>query len=336
MGKRIGKQTLSMDKRISIHANATIAGREEAKGPLGEYFDIILQDELWGEKTWEVTESKMFYEAIRLAVKKSGLQPEEVELVLGGDLLAQLISSSFAVREMELPFLGLYGACSTMAESLCVGAMILDGGFANNITCCVSSHFCTAERQFRFPLELGCQTPPTSQRTVTGAGACILQENGQGPFIKSATVGKVVDYGIKDANDMGAAMAPAAADTIATHLEDTQTKPSDYDMIVTGDLGKFGLGILSDLLNDRGIDANAVLNDCGAMMFSEEQDAHMGGSGCGCSAITLNGYLIPKMRNKELNRILFVATGALLSPVSTMQGESIPGIAHAVHIESEA
>ena len=259
-----------------------------------------------------------------------------MQLVTGGDLLNQIISAGFATRQMDFPFLGLYGACSTMSESLIVGTLALESGFVENVACAASSHFSTAERQFRTPLELGTQKTPTAQRTVTGAGACVLgTQGGNGPFVKGFTAGRVIDFGIKDANNMGAAMAPAACDTLIHHFEDFSRKPSDYDAIYTGDLGKFGRQILADKLAQQGYDAAGVLHDCGAEMFSDEQDPHMGGSGCGCCATVLNAVLVKQLREGTFRRILVMATGALLSPTSTLQGESIPSIAHAIILERE-
>lgn len=333
--KRIGKRTVKMESPVSIVSNACIVGPTEGEGPLGKYFDRILDDDLWGEETWEKAESKILYETVRLSVKKGKTKLDEIDYVLGGDLLNQLIATSYAAREMDFPYIGLYGACSTMAEALSVGAMLVDGGFARHAICCASSHFSTAERQFRFPLEMGTQKPPTAQRTVTGAGASMLAQGGEGPFVTYATIGTVVDFGIKDANNMGAAMAPAAADTIFHHLCDTGTDPDYYDAIFTGDLGIFGKELLGDLLEQKGIQARHVLRDCGAEMFDKTQDAHMGGSGCGCCGSVFNGMIVPALRQGSMQRVLVVATGALMSTVSTMQGESIPGIAHAVRIERE-
>ena len=336
MEKRTGR-TIRLQKKIRFAGCASIAGPMEGEGPLGSCFDQVLEDDLWGENTWEKAESKMFYEAVRLAIAKSGMSMEDMHFLLGGDLLNQLIAASFAARQIDIPFLGLYGACSTMAETLSLGSMLLDGGFAEQLVCCATSHFSTAERQFRFPLEMGAQRTPTAQRTVTGAGATVLTSKyGPGPYITHVTIGRVVDFGIKDANNMGAAMAPAAADSILTHLEDTQTRPEDYSAIFTGDLGTFGLEILRDLLIKAGVDPKDVLRDCGAEMFAPEQDTHAGGSGCGCSGITLNGRLIPELQKGELDRILFIATGALMSTVSSQQGERIPGVAHVVQIERGA
>ncbi|MBE5781421.1 MAG: stage V sporulation protein AD [Clostridiales bacterium] len=333
MAKKVGNFTVALERPVVFRGGGAIVGKMEKQGPLGDYFDHVVQDDLWGEKSWEKAESKMYYEAVRHAVKDAGLMAEEIDLLAGGDLLNQLISAGFAARETEFPFLGLYGACSTMAESLIIGSMAIEAGFAHHVACCVTSHFSTAERQFRTPLELGTQKTPTAQRTVTGAGASVLSVSGQGPRITGCTIGKVLDYGIKDAANMGAAMAPAAADTIYRHLSDTGRDPGYYDAIVTGDLGIFGQQLMLEQLREKGMDLRDVAWDCGIEIFSQDQDPHMGGSGCGCSATVLNAYLLRRLREGDLNRILFVATGALLSPLSTLQGESIPSIAHGVVIE---
>ncbi len=332
--KLLGTQTIKFNTPPSIVASASIVGPKEGQGPLGKYFDKILNDELWGEKTWEKAESKIMRETINTVLSNANKAPSDINFILAGDLLNQCISSNYAIRESNIPYLGLYGACSTMAESIALAAMIIDGGYADNIICVTSSHFCSAEKQFRFPLELGTQRTPTSQWTVTGSGAVILSSNGNGPFITQATVGKIVDMGIKDANNMGAAMAPAASDTIYRHFEDTGGIPSEYDMVVTGDLGYIGLEITDDILIKLGCRITDRFRDCGAMIYDKErQDTHAGGSGCGCSASVLAGYLYKEMLGGNLNRILLVSTGALMSPSSIQQGESIPSIAHAVTIQ---
>ncbi|MHB1316088.1 MAG: stage V sporulation protein AD [Christensenellales bacterium] len=332
MGNRIGKQTIQFSGTPSFLSWASIAGEVEALGPLASYFDLTV-DELWNEDTWEKCEAKMFEQAVRIAIEKTGMFVDDIDCLLGGDLLNQLVSINFAALALQRPFIGLYGACSTMGESLMVGAMLLDGGFANTVACVTGSHFNTAERQYRFPLELGNQRAPTAQRTVTGAGASILGMGGQ-IRITAATIGKVVDLGIKDAENMGAAMAPAAADTLLTHFKDTQKNPGDYDLILTGDLGRFGHDILLDMTKEAGLDLTRNYNDCGMMIFDRaRQNVDSGGSGCGCSAVTLNGYILGKLSAGELKRILFMPTGALLSPTTTLQGASIPCIAHAIAIE---
>jgi len=333
MTKRIGTQTIKFQSPPSIISRASIVGPKEGQGPLKDYFDEILTDDYVGEKSWELAESKIFEKAVDLALKKVNLKPSDINYLFGGDLLNQIISSSFAARSMQIPFFGLYGACSTMAEALSLAAMMIDGGFADYTIAATSSHFSSAERQFRYPLELGNQRTPTSQWTVTGAGATILSKYGNGPYITYVTTGKVVDLGIKDANNMGAAMAPAAADTIINHFRDTGFSPTDYDLVVTGDLGRVGSDLLYEILAREGFDIKDIHMDCGLEIFDESQDIQAGGSGCGCSAVVLNGYLLSEMSKGLFNRIFFMATGALLSTTSTQQGESIPCIAHGVVIE---
>lgn len=335
MGERLGKQTLKLSTQPFMISNASIVGPKEGQGPLAQYFDRILEDDYFGEESWEKAESKMLREAVKDAIGKSGKSSMDINFFFAGDLLNQIVSSSFAARELQIPFIGLYGACSTMAESLCMGSIMLDGGFADAVVCATSSHFSSAERQYRFPLEQGVQRPPFAQWTVTGAGAAVLAKAGSGPRITHLTIGMVQDFGIKDANNMGAAMAPAAVDTISAHLADTGRKPEYYDLIVTGDLGNIGKTITLDLMLKEGYDLSKVYDDCGSMIFDgKKQDTHAGGSGCGCSASVLNGYIVKEMKAGRLNKILLVATGALLSPVTSWQGESIPSIAHAVAIEN--
>ncbi len=335
MTKRLGNQTVKLGKPVSIIASANVVGKKEGEGPLSKYFDIILKDAEWGEDTWEKTESKMQNNVVRRAIENASLSSSDIDYIFAGDLLNQCISSSFALRNFNIPFFGVYGACSTIAEALSLGAMLIDGGFAENIVAVTSSHYCTAERQYRFPLEYGGQRTPTAQWTVTGSGAITLSSYKNGPYITHITTGKIIDMGIKDANNMGAAMAPAAALTLKAHFEDTSQSPDDYDLILTGDLGILGKDILVDLMSDYGYDIKDNYNDCGCMIFSpDSQDTHAGGSGCGCGAVTLTGYVMSLMKERKLNRVLFMATGALLSPTSTLQGESIPSIAHAITISS--
>ena len=335
MSKRLGKQTVRMQNGVGIAGYASVAGKKEGEGPLRHYFDILMDDAEWGEKTWEKTESKMQKSAVAHAVEKAGINLSDINYIFAGDLLNQCIGSSFGLRELEIPFLGVYGACSTMAETLGLAAMTVDGGFADCSAAVTSSHFCTAERQYRTPLEYGGQRTPTAQWTVTGAGALILSKSGGAPYVTHFTAGKIVDLGITDANNMGAAMAPAAADTLLAHFKDTGKRPEDYDLILSGDLGEIGRLILVDMMNDEGYDIAENYNDCGCMIFDgKKQDTHAGGSGCGCGASTLCGYVMNRMKAGELNRVLFMATGALLSPTSTLQGESIPSVAHAVVISN--
>lgn len=334
--KKIGTQTVKFDSPPIITGTSSIVGPKEGEGPLSKYFDVVLKDDLYGEKSWELAESKMLREAVKSSVEKADKKLSDIEYMLSGDLLNQLMSASFAARDLGLPFFGLYGACSTMTESLSLGAMIIDGGYADNIVAVTSSHFSSAERQFRFPLEHGNQRKLTAQWTVTGAGAGILSSTGKGPMINYVTTGKVVDLGIKDANNMGAAMAPAAADTIVKHFEDTGLSTDYYDLIVTGDLGQIGKEITEELVLDKGYDILKNYNDCGLLIFDNlAQDTHAGGSGCGCSASVFCGYIYKEMLRKNLNKVLLISTGALLSVTSTQQGQSIPGIAHAVSIINE-
>ena len=333
--KRLGKKTVMLPSTPHIINTSSIVGKKEGEGPLAKFFDFILEDEYWGEKSFEKTEIKILKENLSKVLQKAKKTPEDINYVLAGDLLNQCISSSYAVRDAEIPFIGLYGACSTMVESMAVGSMLVDGGFADNVIAMTSSHFCSAERQFRFPLEQGTQRPPTAQWTVTGSGAAIISKDEIGPKITHVTIGKVVDMGIKDANNMGAAMAPAAADTIYSHLKETGRDANYYDLIITGDLGHVGGEIVKDLLLKNGINIKNRYNDCGILIFDKQkQDTHGGGSGCGCCGSVFAGYLYNKLQNKELNKILLVATGAFMSTTAIQQGESIAGIAHAVAIEN--
>lgn len=331
--KKLGKQTVMFSNPPSIISTASIVGPKEGQGPLKEYFDIVLDDDLYNQKTWEKCESKMQEEAVISATSKAGISISNLDYLFGGDLLNQIISTGFSARQLKIPFFGLYGACSTMTESLSLGAMIIDGGYADNVACVTSSHFSTAERQFRYPLEFGNQRALTAQWTVTGAGCAILSSSGNGPYITHVTTGKIIDPGIKDVNNMGAAMAPAAADTILQHFKDTGFKISDYDLIITGDLASIGKSIAEEFIKKDGFDISDRFTDCGIEIFDlEKQDVHAGGSGCGCSAVVFAGYIYKEILKGKFNRVLLVSTGALHSPTSTLQGESIPGIAHAVTI----
>ena len=331
--KRIGKQTVQFNLPPVIIGTSSVAGAKEGEGPLGEHFDTIVQDSMWGEESWEKAESKFMEQAVRTALDKCNLAPGQIDYVFGGDLLNQCTSTNYGIRALEIPFIGMYGACSTMALSMSMAAMCIDGGYAETCAAVTSSHFCSAERQFRFPLEYGGQRPPSAQWTATGSGCAILSSGGSGPAIDCITTGKIVDKGITDANNMGAAMAPAAADTLIRHFQDTGRKPDYYDLIVSGDLGKVGKSIVVDMLKEAGYNLTKNYNDCGLILFDcDEQDVHSGGSGCACSALTFCGYLYKLLSEKRYNRILFMATGALMSTMSVQQGESIPGIAHAVSI----
>ena len=328
-------QTIKFKNKPKIIGNYSIVGPKEGEGNFGSFFHHIMKSDKFNENTYEKAERKMVETALNGAIASANLTPKDIDLFLAGDLLNQIISSSYAARSFDIPYLGLFGACSTMAESLAVGACIIDGKFFNNVACATVSHFSTAERQFRFPLELGNQRPPTSQWTATASGCSILSLKGEGPYISMATFGKVTDWGINDVNNMGAAMAPAAMTTLVSHFKDTDTKPDDYDLILTGDLGKLGEEILIDLLEDKGYILGINYCDCGQMIYRRKQAPLMGGSGCGCSASIFNSYVLEKLKKLEYKKILYVATGALLSTTSTQQGETIPGIAHAVVIENE-
>ncbi len=326
-------QTIYFKKCPTIIATSTIAGTKECQGIIGRYVETALSDDMFGESTYEKAECKMLSHVIDGAITNAGLKRHEVDMIVSGDLLNQIVSASFAARDFSVPFLGVYGACSTMAESIAVASTFIDGGYCDYAVAATGSHFASAERQYRYPLELGCTRPPQSQWTVTGAGGALIASKGDGIKITAATLGKVVDYGITDVNNMGAAMAPAATDTILTHFRETGESPEKYDLIVTGDLGALGSRILKDLCWEKGLDISENHIDCGEIIYNVIEDEFQGGSGAGCSAVVLNSYLHSKMMTGGLKRILFVATGALLSTVTSGQGESIPCIAHAVVLE---
>ena len=329
-----GRQSIVFDRHPAILSAAAIGGKKEREGPLAAYFDETTADTTFRQLSWEKSESKMQALALESAKRKAGLHDADLDALFSGDLLNQCISSSFAVRDTGVPFFGLYGACSTMAEALILSGMAVNGGYARIAAAMSSSHFASAERQYRFPLGYGGQRTPTAQWTVTGAGCMLLGLRDGGPCLRCATVGTVVDYGIKDAANMGAAMAPAAYATLRAHFDDLGRSPEDYDCIVTGDLGAVGKAILLDLFRRDGVALEAVYDDCGVMIFDlERQDVHAGGSGCGCGSVVLCGYLLRKLQKGELKNLLFCGTGALLSPLTTQQGESIPGVCHAVAIE---
>lgn len=333
MIEKIGSRTIKFSKKPSVLGYGSVVGKKEHEGPLSNEFDAFYDDSRFAEKTFEKAESRMQKIALETAFNKSGLCENDMDVIFAGDLLNQCISSSFSLREKQIPFVGLYGACSTMTLALINSAVFVESGAASLAAAVTSSHFCTAERQYRFPLEYGSQRTPTSQWTATAAGADIIGIGENKPYIEYATVGKIVDLGVKDANNMGAAMAPAAADTIISYFNDTNTSPEDYDMIFTGDLGKVGSDLLYELTEREGIDLRCRHSDCGLILFDrEKQDVHAGASGCGCSAAVLNSYVFHRMENGTFKNILFMSTGALLSPTSTMQGESIPSIAHLVNI----
>ena len=337
-------QTIIFKNKPKIIATGTIAGPKECTGVVGKYVDKTLADDTFGESTYEKAECKMLSYAISQAIENAGMQETDVDLLVSGDLLNQIISASFAARDFETPFLGVYSACSTMSESIAVAAAFVNAGYYKRVVAATGSHFSSAERQYRYPLELGNTRPPQSQWTVTGAGGTFIADTGrvneqkQGeniPSITAATFGRVVDFGITDVNNMGAAMAPAAAHTILTHLRETGRYVSDYDLILTGDLGALGSRLLKDLTWEKGVDIERNHVDCGEIIYNVIEDEFQGGSGAGCSAVVFNSYIYQKMRRKEINRVLFAATGALLSTVSSGQGESIPCICHAVSIENE-
>ncbi len=329
----MGNQTIYFKNQPRIVATSTIAGPKECEGIIGKYVETALSDDMFGESTYEKAECKMLSTVIDGAISNAGLGRDEIDMIVSGDLLNQIISASFAARDFSVPFLGVYGACSTMAESLAVAAAFVNGGLCKKVVAATGSHFASAERQYRYPLELGCTRPPQSQWTVTAAGGALVSDEGDGVRITAATLGKVVDFGITDVNNMGAAMAPAAADTILAHFRGTKEEIEDYDLIVTGDLGALGSRILKDLTWEKGLNINKNHVDCGEIIYNVIEDEYQGGSGAGCSAVVLNSYLYNKLMTGGLKKILFVATGALLSTVSSGQGESIPCIAHAVVLE---
>lgn len=348
------KQTMFFKNKPYIVSAYSMGGEKEGEGPMRSWFDHCLTDDMYDEQTWEKAESKMLKNSMMQVMERAGKSKDDVGAMLSGDLLNQLMSSSFMARDMQIPFLGMYGACSTMTESLMLGSVLVDGGYSNDVIIGASSHYCTAERQFRMPLEHGNQRPPSAQWTATAAGAMMLSYNSgdektevdkNGEFhklrkirVESGTIGKVMDAGIKDSNQMGSAMAPAAVDTLLNHLQDTNRSLDYYDAVFSGDLGFIGKKIVEDFLFDVGIDpkiVERVYEDCGTMMYERKQDAHSGGSGCGCSASIFAGYVYKKMLSGEINRVLIMSTGALLSTISPFQGESIPGIAHAISLETE-
>ena len=334
MGK-IGKCSIEFDNKPLISASASVVGQKEGEGPLGEYFDRVIDDPMAGQNTWEEAESEMQRQLVDELLIKSGLQAKEVRYFFAGDLLGQLIATSFGISGFEVPVFGLYGACSTMGEALSLAAMTVSAGYADNVIAMTSSHFGSAEKQFRFPLDYGNQRPLCATWTVTGAGGVILSASGESDIcVSGITTGRIVDYGIQDSFNMGAVMAPAACDVIYNHLMDFERRPEDYDAIYTGDLGSVGQTILIDLMDKLGFDISKVHHDCGVEIYDAgTQDTHAGGSGCGCSAATLSAQILRRIREGEYSRVLFVPTGALLSTISFNEGKTVPGIAHAVVIE---
>ncbi len=326
--------SIQFDKAPHIISAASVVGKKEGEGPLGKLFDLVGDDPMFGEDNWEKAESTLQKEAAQMALGKAGLLPTQIRYLFAGDLLGQLIATSFGVVDMNIPMFGLYGACSTCGESLSLGAMAVAAGYGDYVLALTSSHFASAEKQFRFPLEYGNQRPLAATWTVTGSGAFVLAPKGGKARITGVTTGKVVDFGVKDSMNMGACMAPAACDTIYQNFMDFNRQPEDYDKIITGDLGYVGQKILIDLLKEKGFDISKVHTDCGIEIYDQQtQDTHSGGSGCGCSAVTLAAMILPKIEKGSWKRVLFVPTGALLSTVSFNEGQSVPGIAHGVVIE---
>lgn len=333
MAEKISRNTFIMNDPPTIYSYAASGGDKEGQGPLAECFDEICTDSYFGQPTWEKAESELMRRTVMHALRKGGLSPDDIDYMFSGDLLNQCISSTFGLRELEIPFFGIYGACSTMSEGLVLSSLLTDSKIGGKVIAVTSSHFCTAERQFRFPLSYGGIRTPTAQWTCTASGAAVISESERPPYIKGVSVGKIIDLGITDANNMGAAMAPAADYIISTYLNDTGLSADNFDYIVTGDLGTVGSELLKKLLLIRKINIEKNHADCGMMIFDPiKQDVHAGGSGCGCSASVLCGYFLDKIKSGEIKNILFCATGALMSTTATQQGESIPSISHAVHI----
>lgn len=335
MAQRLGKYTLRLENRPRVQGFASIVGKKEGDGPLERYFDAVHDDTTLGQDSWEKAESRLQQEAAEEAIKKAGVTEQDIQYILAGDLLNQCISSTFGLQSLNIPFWGQYGACSTMAQTLSLASVLVDAGAAERCLAVTSSHFCSAERQFRFPLEYGGQRTPTAQWTATASGAVVVGQSGDGPWVSAVTAGRIRDLGIKDVTNMGAAMAPAAAQTLFDFLTDTQTKPADYDLILTGDLGLIGSSLMEEILRRDGIEIAPVHNDCGLMLYDrEKQDVHAGGSGCGCSGAVLCSVVLQRMCRKKLRNVLFIGTGALMSTTSSQQGESIPGIAHLVYLQA--
>lgn len=337
MGRKLGKASVALEKAVYIMASASVVGTKEGQGPMGALFDVVGKDDMFGAKDWEQAESTLQKEALFHAMKKCQITPEEIRFLFAGDLLGQSIASSFGLGVYQIPFLGIYGACSTCGEALTLGAMTIDGGFADVVACVTSSHFASAEREFRFPLEYGNQRPLSASWTVTGSGAFLLGEKEQGARarIMGMTVGKITDFGVKDSMNMGACMAPACASTLLSHFQDWGRSPRDYDQIITGDLGSVGKMALQNLLQEKGVDLMDAHLDCGMEIYDcKKQDCHAGGSGCGCCASVLSAYVLRQLEEKIWHRVLFLPTGALLSKTSFNEGKTVPGICHAVVLES--
>lgn len=352
MNQKLGKASIKLEKDVYIISSGSVVGKKEGEGPLGLLFDMVGEDDLFGCNTWEEAESNLQKDAVYLALGKAGLHPEDITFIFAGDLLGQSIATSFGIASYQIPLLGVYGACSTCGESMTIGAMAIAGGYADKVLCVTSSHFASAEKEFRFPLEYGSQRPLSATWTVTGSGAFVLSDSplpkgqnrgnnskqaadsGARARITGMTVGKIVDYGLKDSMNMGACMAPAAASTLEQHFIDFNSRPEDYDKIITGDLGSVGQTVLIDLMRDKGYDISAMHMDCGIEIFdAQTQDTHAGGSGCGCSAVTLSAYILKQIEEGNWKKVLFMPTGALLSKTSFNEGQSVPGIAHALVLE---
>ena len=341
MNRKLGRASVRLERPVYILNSASVVGTKEGQGPLGLLFDKVGRDDMFGCKTWEEAESALQKEAVGLALEKPGLRPEDISYIFAGDLLGQSMATSFGISSYQIPLLGVYGACSTCGESLALGAMSIAGGFADKVACVTSSHFASAEKEFRFPLDYGSQRPLSATWTVTGSGAFVLTDEPEGggrkarARISAMTVGKVVDYGLKDSMNMGACMAPAAASTLEQHFTDFAGQPEEYDKIITGDLGKVGQRVLIDLLRKQGYDISEQHMDCGLEIYdAASQDTHAGGSGCGCSAVTLSAYILKQLEEGNWKKVLFMPTGALLSKTSFNEGMSVPGIAHALVIET--
>ena len=333
MNQKLGRQTVRFGVSPYIISRASVVGAKEGEGPLKDTFDMVVSDDKMGQISWDLAEGAFQKTTVEIALKKANLKNDDIEYILSGDLQNQCAATHYGLRETNIPFLGLYGACSTMVESLSVGSMIVSGGYADRVICLTSSHFCSAEKQYRNPLEYGGQRTPTAQWTATASGAAILSKEGNGPKITHITTGKIVDKGITDVSNMGAAMAPAALSTITAHFKDTGRTPDDYDLILTGDLGVTGSEILCELIQKDGYDIKSKHNDCGKMLYNiDEQDVHAGGSGCGCCASVLCGHILTELEKGNYKNILVAATGALMNPLTVLQGESIPTISHAVAI----
>ena len=341
MNRKLGRASVRLERPVYILNSASVVGTKEGQGPLGLLFDKVGRDDMFGCKTWEEAESALQKEAVGLALEKAGLRPEDISYIFAGDLLGQSMATSFGISSYQIPLLGVYGACSTCGESLALGAMSIAGGFADKVACVTSSHFASAEKEFRFPLDYGSQRPLSATWTVTGSGAFVLTDEPEGggrkarARISAMTVGKVVDYGLKDSMNMGACMAPAAASTLEQHFTDFAGQPEEYDKIITGDLGKVGQRVLIDLLRKQGYDISEQHMDCGLEIYdAASQDTHAGGSGCGCSAVTLSAYILKQLEEGNWKKVLFMPTGALLSKTSFNEGMSVPGIAHGIVIET--